>query len=1043
MKIYSLLLCALFFSAHAFSQIVLKLSSVTANKSDNVSVELRVDNFTKIQSTAYAIRYDTTLLEYQSITDFAQGYADISIVDPISSGKKGLINTIWNNANGETNTYPNNSMLFKMNFKLIGNPCDSGFTKIVKGLIDIEFINENGDKAPYTLIDGKVKVNGPNCQSGGGGGTDSSFTFIASQIEVPKGTNGCIKVTAKNFKLINSFQGNLKWDKAIARYTGITSTKINGILVDISSDSTFVRFLWDDPQGKGVTLADNSVLFEACFDAVGAVNSTTAMSFVDVPLNNIEVYGGGVNSDVVPHKITNDSYKVIGSATTVNLYMRDTSGTLNNEVCVPIYVSNFKCVETIQFAVKFSDNVKLKFNRFSNIALPGFNPASNAQVSNDSIRVTWDNNGGAKLDLNDGSVLMNLCFQLNGPCDMTVPLKFIDLSNNGPIDVSGCNDPYIVKTTNANLTISCALQPVQIVYTSGVGSSVSCPGSCDGTITTSVTGGSGNFTYLWLDSNNQPIVPNITTKDATGLCPGRYKLQVTDVGSGNMVTRGTSVEIKDASPIIVTGTVTHVTSAGNDGMIDVSVSGGTPGFTYKWKRLPNSNQPETTNKISNKPCGNYEVTVTDSKNCVVKDTFRIECYTQPPTCTMSVVDSIKCNGDCTGSLKVDVNFGAIPFKYKWSTSETTITIKNLCAGTYTVTVSDAKDSTCTASYTFNQPEKIGIVVSDSTCAQQNTSTGANNINVTGGTKPYQYEWRQGSASGSIVSTTEDLANVAAGQYYLKVTDKNGCTNTYLATITTCPVTGKDPTVVLNVDPKNGAGTTCKGTCDGKITAVVSDGKQPFTYKWSHNGNLNSNIADNLCAGTYTVTVTDANQKTAKATTTVTEPSGLVINFRKIGCASNNLAKDGQYEAVISGGTKPYTYQWCNNETGNVASALEAGTCSITVTDANGCSQKETFTVCNQEAPKGDCFKGRLAISPNGDGLNDNLEISCILDYENSLHIYDRWGNLVWSAIDYTNQFVGIDKDGNRLNEGTYMYVLVIKQAGKNDEVYKGTVTIVR
>lgn len=1041
MKKILFLLAVLTIGIHGFGQVILKLGSVTANKGDNVAIELRTDNFIKIQSTAYAIKYDTTLLEYQSITDFAQGYADISISDPISSGKKGLINTLWNNPNGETNTYPNNSVLFKMNFKLIGNPCDSNFIKIVKGLIDIEIINEKGEPAAYTLIDGKVKVNGPSCQGGGGGGSDSAFTFVVNKVDVPKGTNGCIRVTAKNFKVINSFQGNLKWDRSVARFTNISKKLSNSTVELDSQDSSFVRFLWDDPKGKGVTLADDTLLFEACFDAIGAVNSVTDMSIVDVPLNKIEVYGGGVVSDVVPHKIQNGSYKVIGASSLVTFYQRDTSGIINNEVCIPVYVNNFKCVETFQFALKF-DNNKLKFNRFSSIAVPGFNPNTNAQIIKDSIRITWDNNGGAKVDLADGAVLLMVCFELTGPCNMTVPFQFINLSNNGPIDVSGCNDPYSVKTINANLTITCATELPVITYTNTTG--VSCPGSCDGTISVSVTKGSGNFSYSWLDANNNPLVPPITTKDATGLCAGRYKLEVTDNGvTPPTVTRGATVTIADATPMTISGNVTHVSAAGGDGMIEVTVSGGTPGYTYKWKRLPNTNQTETTNKISGKNCGNYEVTVTDSKNCIIKDTFRIECYTPAPTCTASVIDSLKCFGDCNGSVKVDVNGGAIPFKYKWDNNETTITIKSLCAKTYNVTVTDSKDSVCIASVTLTEPSKIEVSVSDSICSISNGSTGSNNVNVTGGSGSYTFEWRQGSPTGNIFSSSKNLANAPAGSYYLKITDAKNCIANYNATILQCTTSVEDPIVVLNVDLKNGFGTSCKGRCDGKITAVASKGSQPYTYKWSHNANLKSNIADNLCSGTYSVTVTDSRGTTATATVSVSEPAGLSINFRKIACASDNTSSDGSYEATVLGGSKPYVYKWCNNESSSIATGLEAGTCTITVTDANGCSSTEALTVCNKTVPEGDCFEGRKVISPNGDGLNDNFVISCIFNYQNTLHIYNRWGKLIYSAIDYVNNFVGIDQEGNSLNEGTYMYILVIKEPGKNDAVYKGTVTIVR
>ena len=85
----------------------------------------------------------------------------------------------------------------------------------------------------------------------------------------------------------------------------------------------------------------------------------------------------------------------------------------------------------------------------------------------------------------------------------------------------------------------------------------------------------------------------------------------------------------------------------------------------------------------------------------------------------------------------------------------------------------------------------------------------------------------------------------------------------------------------------------------------------------------------------------------------------------------------------------------------------------------------------------------LAISPNNDGLNDRMTISCAQDYVNYLSIFDRWGNLVFSASNYIDQFEGIDNDGNELNEGTYMWVMKVTEGSKNDVYFKGTVTIVK
>ncbi|MBK9108964.1 MAG: gliding motility-associated C-terminal domain-containing protein [Saprospiraceae bacterium] len=138
-----------------------------------------------------------------------------------------------------------------------------------------------------------------------------------------------------------------------------------------------------------------------------------------------------------------------------------------------------------------------------------------------------------------------------------------------------------------------------------------------------------------------------------------------------------------------------------------------------------------------------------------------------------------------------------------------------------------------------------------------------------------------------------------------------------------------------------------------------------------------------------------------------------------------------------------TYSWCNGNTNKIADNLSAGDCNLQITDANGCTASEEFTVCIGTPTDNDCYKSRLAISPNGDGFNEFFEINCVTNFENTLTIYDRWGNQVFGAVNYLNTWDGKDDDGNTLTEGTYMWILKVLEPGKNDQYFRGTVTIVR
>lgn len=154
--------------------------------------------------------------------------------------------------------------------------------------------------------------------------------------------------------------------------------------------------------------------------------------------------------------------------------------------------------------------------------------------------------------------------------------------------------------------------------------------------------------------------------------------------------------------------------------------------------------------------------------------------------------------------------------------------------------------TDTMSFVLNQPTTIVI--------QQNGKKPE--VIVTGGTSPYTIAWK--NAQNQIVGTGTN-PTLADGAYTVCVTDRNNCTQN-IEILVMNGSTGNQDTVkvTLAIDPKsNGSAISCKGSCDGRIIASASGGTAPYNYKWSHNNNLNSSIATDLCPGkTYTVTVTD-------------------------------------------------------------------------------------------------------------------------------------------------------------------------------------------
>ncbi|MFN7014220.1 MAG: T9SS type A sorting domain-containing protein, partial [Bacteroidia bacterium] len=291
--------------------------------------------------------------------------------------------------------------------------------------------------------------------------------------------------------------------------------------------------------------------------------------------------------------------------------------------------------------------------------------------------------------------------------------------------------------------------------------------------------------------------------------------------------------------------------------------------------------------------------------------------------------NISCFGANDGSATANATGGNTPYTYQWSSGQTTQTINGLAPGQYSVTITDAAGCSNIEIVTITQPSQLGgsITVIDETCSGANGSLTANPI---GGTAPYTYSWNT-----SPVQTTQTISNLSAGIYTVTITDANNCTTTLTDTVI------NSGSLSLSTSTNN---ETCNGA-NGSATVTVNGGTTPYNYAWNTSPVQNTSTATNLSAGSYSVTVTDANNCSQTATinifnignTTVTASPNQTI------CSGNSVT----LSANASGGTGPYTYVWNpGNQTGNsiTVSPTSTTTYSVVATDANNCSGSATTTV---------------------------------------------------------------------------------------------------
>jgi len=469
-------------------------------------------------------------------------------------------------------------------------------------------------------------------------------------------------------------------------------------------------------------------------------------------------------------------------------------------------------------------------------------------------------------------------------------------------DVNGCT-----KTLSTTIT-----EPTNIVLTE-THVNVLCNGSSTGSIDLTVSGGISPYTYSWTGG--------ATTQDRSGLAAGTYTVTVTDA---NACTKTLSTTITEPTNIVLTETHVNVLCNGaSTGSIDLTVSGGVSPYTYSWTG------GATTQDRSGLAAGTYTVTVTDANAC----TKTLSATITEPAAGITLIEThvnVLCNGNSTGSIDLTPSGGTTPYTYSWTGGATTQDRLNLAAGTYTVTVTDVNGCTKTLSATITEPTNIVLTETHVNALCNGNSTGSIDLTVSGGVSPYTYSWTGGA-------TTQDRSGLAAGTYTVTVTDANACTKTLSATIT-------EPTnIVLTETHVN---VLCNGNSTGSIDLTVSGGVSPYTYSWT--GGATTQDRSGLAAGTYTVTVTDANACTKTLSTTITEASTVVLTETHVNVLCNG-ASTGSIDLTVSGGVSPYTYSWTGGATTQDRSGLAAGTYTVTVTDANACTKTLSATITETTA----------------------------------------------------------------------------------------------
>ncbi len=437
-----------------------------------------------------------------------------------------------------------------------------------------------------------------------------------------------------------------------------------------------------------------------------------------------------------------------------------------------------------------------------------------------------------------------------------------------------------------------------------------CEGICDGTLISEVTGGIAPYSYSWNTGASTPSLEN--------LCEGFYELTVTDA---NGCTAVLSSELHWITQVTGTIDVSDVSCEGMCNGYAIAIgSGGDGSFTYEWS------DGQSGSFLNNLCTGSYSVSIKDGKGCelILVDTIK-----SPEQILVSgnASDS-KCKDKPSGSIILEVSGGKPEYTYQWNNGETTKDLSGISSGHYIVTVNDANGCNAVEDFTISEPASaisVSGIVTDIIC--HGTSTGSIVLTVAGGTEPYTYSWTNGFVE-------KDQMDLLAGSYEVTVTDANGCASVeeYIISETTSAIS-----ILENVTDIN-----CYGTSTGSITLTVAGGTEPYGYNWT-NGSTEKDQAG-LSAGSYALTLTDANACTKVEEYTLSEPASALIISAAVTDASCHGSATGSIVLTVTGGTSAYSYSWSNGSVEKNQSGLTTGTYEVTVTDANACTVVEEFAI---------------------------------------------------------------------------------------------------
>jgi gliding motility-associated-like protein len=956
-------------------EVTFAIGTVTGGVNQVVCLDVTTLNFDEILGLQFAITYDSTKLQFNSATS-----TGALVALQASNPTPGVIRVIWSDLGLTAQSLADGTAILDFCFTVL-QACDAPVEiQDISGFPIRVTDADNMTISTVDVVNGAVN-NGITCQLE----PPSNLVLDIGTASGGIGQTVCVDIIVDNFTNLTNLSLSINYDQDVVSFNNATNfglSGLNGTNVTNNSSTGVLTFEWEANTSAGQTLPDGGRLLSLCFQI--DVLMPTNVSFANGPVNIMARNADGQNVGVIPSggNINPDVPVIDGTTFDIG----DATGEVGETICLPVLAYQTGGMIAFQFTITYNPailqfipgNNEFAYNGF--LIINGNTPGI--------LRVLWDDQMAMGNFVTDGSTIFQICFeilsddsdivcfadsptaiefqntdgiiadpdllcgQVNGAeapsivsADIENPSCFGESDGSISLTVSGSgsltydwtpnvgNGPsvdglpagaYSVLITNTETGQTTtggdyllSTLPFQINVASSSG--VTCFRESDGSICIGTIGGTPPFLYDWSGSLQDGVACQ------TELDGGSYSVTVTDNNGCSMILN--NINIGEPEELMVSGTPINIGE--NPGGVNVVVTGGRTPYTYAWTGENGYiNDVRDINDVTDP--GTYCITVTDNNDCT-----DIQCFAIQQALRITSIDiSNGCSGEDNGCIDIEVEGGNGSYDYDWKLSDgtsfaNTQDVCDLAPGDYTVMISSGTEMT-TGTFTVDTPSII--MVPGSVINSTSGNNGSITITPSGGSPGYSFEWADGP-------TTQNRTDLASGEYCVTVTDSNECP------VSECFTVGSAPVSFMSTSTMP---TSCFDGEDGIIRLVISNGARPFTVRIEPIGTVvvvDSNTIEVMVpAGTWDVSVTDAQNAEITTTLTVGSPSAI--------SATSSLTSDteddgcsGMISLDVDGGTSDYTVTWSDMQDGPTISQLCSGEYTATITDANGCEFiTETFTV---------------------------------------------------------------------------------------------------